>query len=116
MSDQDGRGIYEIDFADFGGPIYIGRKKGEQSRKASGIEGAVRDGLTIELRVPQDVLAINSSFILGFLGPELRAATNITEFLDKFNFLATGDQWSDFLRDEIVQAMTHAKFKNSPLL
>jgi hypothetical protein len=76
-----------IDFAKLGGPVYIGRKKGEAAREKLKLDNIDSDqGILVEVKIPTTTYSINSSFFLGLFGPSIRASGTREAFLKKFTF------------------------------
>lgn len=76
-----------IDFAALGGPVYIGRDRGEAARKKYNLDEIDRDvNCLIVVSVPDSTYSINSSFFLGFFGDSIVRAGSREAFLKKFSF------------------------------
>jgi len=76
-----------IEFAKLGGPVYIGRPRGEAARKKLNLDDIDRDGsVTVEVIIPADTYSINSSYFLGLFGDSIRAAGSREAFLKKYIF------------------------------
>lgn len=71
-----------IDLQNFrtkGSKVFTGRDRGEQDRKASGIDDLVKDSGKIELIIPEDIYSINPSYLEEFL-------VNVVQKLGKSGF------------------------------
>ena len=78
--------LLEIDFSNFGGPVYSGRAKGEMVRTDLNLDSY--DGVTGRIRViiPKSTYSVTSSFFLGLFGKSVRKAGSFDEFAKKFQF------------------------------
>lgn len=82
-----------IDFANLGGPVYIGREKGEAARKKLHLEILDSDKeMSAIVTIPATTYSINSSFFLGLFGPSIRAAGTREAFLNKFTFKCSTEE------------------------
>lgn len=77
-----------IDFAAFGGPVYVGRANGVNARRR--VNGDKLDVAEepVEVRIPEDAYSVNSSFFLGLFGPSLKHFGTREAFLDHYKFVA----------------------------
>ena len=81
-----------IDFANLGGPVYIGREKGEVARKKLSVDKLDSDpGVSVEVIIPSTTYSINSSFFLGLFGPSIRTAGTREAFLKKYIFKCSAE-------------------------
>lgn len=87
-----------IDFSTLGGPVYIGRARGESVRVKLELDMVDSSDEVINVIIPDDTYAINSSFFLGMFGISIRKAGSREQFLKKYNFKCK----SEFL--EIVES------------
>ena len=79
----------EINFRDLGGPVYIGRPKGEATRKKFRLDEIDRSETQVIIEIPDDIYSINSSYFLGMFGPSIKFAGSREAFLKKFKFSAS---------------------------
>lgn len=77
-----------IDFAELGGPVYIGRARGRKAREQLGLEEFDEGDRVVKVLIPDGTYALNSSYFLGLFGPSIRRAGSISEFKSKYPILA----------------------------
>lgn len=99
-----------IDFSDLGGPVYAGRPRGERARKQLKLDEQDKNGLVVNVRVPDDIYSLNSSFFLGLFGPSVIYFGNRNDFLKKYVFNAPS-----FVIDEIDKGIDRALAEVQPL-
>lgn len=95
-----------IDFNNLGMPVFTGRARGQESRKRLGLDNLPAEEV-VDVRIPEDVYTITSSYFLGLFGPSVRSAGSREKFLERFKFTAPAhikDKLGDFvtraLRDQ----------------
>jgi hypothetical protein len=115
MNATSGPPNVRVRLSDFGGPIYVGRPKGEAAREKLGLGAHEKTNAAVTIVVPPDTYAINSSFLLGMVGPAIKAAGTREQFLKKYAFEATREQREAFLNEAIDDAISHALIENVPL-
>lgn len=67
-----------------GARVFAGRTRGSKCRERFGLEDLDSRQVHVRISVPQDTLAITTSFLLSFLGPSMRKAGSIEAFREKF--------------------------------
>jgi len=77
-----------IEFGKLGGPVYVGRPNGEMARRKLDIDNLDRGAETVDVRVPDDTYAINSSYFLGLFGPSVVHFGSEEAFLKHYIFHA----------------------------
>jgi len=82
---------YKINFQMFGGPVYSGRKKGENANKKINLNNLNDEFKYIEIEIPDDTYSINSSFFLGLFGPIIKKFNSMDSFLNKYQFKCNED-------------------------
>lgn len=107
--------VSSVKLRDFGGPIYVGRPKGEAARKLLGLDSLEKSCGRISVVVPSDAYAINSSFLLGMIGPAIKRAGNRDAFFSLYAFEASPEQYDAFLTAALEDAVSHALVENKPL-
>lgn len=105
-----------VNLRDFGGKVYVGRPKGELGREKLRLSSAEATSDLIVIVVPPDTFAINSSFLLGLVGPAIKAMGSRDAFLQKYRFEATDQQHADFLDEAVDEAISHVLIPDKPLL
>ncbi|WP_447578276.1 hypothetical protein [Achromobacter kerstersii] len=81
--------VMKIDLANFEGPVYSGRERGETIRRQVRLDNADADaGLLVDVVVPRDAYSVTSSFFLGLFGPSIVTAGSRERFYRKFRFAA----------------------------
>lgn len=99
-----------IDFANFGGPVYAGRPKGERARLSLGLDAEDRRQSVVTVTIPADTYSLNSSFFLGLFGPSVTYFSSREKFLEKYSFRA-----ADFIMEEVERGIDRALSEVSPL-
>lgn len=100
-----------IDLSKHGGPVYIGRPKGLETRRMYNLDDADNSTVTIEVIVPKNTYTINSSFFLGLFGDSIRNSGSKDNFFKKFTFTSDKIFTSKF-EDYIRRAL----YKNKPII
>lgn len=75
-----------IDFAKLGGPVYLGRERGQKIREQFALDRIDKIDQKVVVNIPANTYSINSSFFLGLFGRSIRNAGSREEFLQKFTF------------------------------
>lgn len=84
-----GRKVKKIDLAEFEGPVFSGRDRGEAVREQTRLDEADRDNsLHVEVIVPDSTYSVTSSFFLGLFGPSIVRAGTPEKFYEKYEFHA----------------------------
>lgn len=100
-----------IDLSKHGGPVFIGRDKGELVREEYNLEEIDTSDRQVVVKIPKDTFSINSSFFLGLFGKSIRSAGTKEKFLQKFAFI-DGEQFTKTINDSISRAL----FEKTPLV
>jgi len=100
-----------INFSDFGGPVYIGRPKGEKARARFQLDLLDETDQTVFIKIPEGTYSINSSFFLGFFGKSIRSAGSRESFLKKYQFSAP-----ESLNEAIESFITRALHEKKPMI
>ena len=93
-----------IDFSKLGGPVYIGRARGRKARDVLGLEKLDKDSDLIDVKIPDDTYALNSSYFLGLFGPSIRFAGSASEFKKKYRFYGP-DHLMETIDDYVVRSL-----------
>jgi hypothetical protein len=75
-----------VDFAKFGGPVFVGRDNGLEARKRFKIFRYDGEPEQVTVRIPQDTYSVNSSFFLGLFGMSLKHFGSKERFLEHYKF------------------------------
>lgn len=75
-----------IDFSKLGGPVYVGRERGNSVRKKFSLDKLDQDPETVSVIVPDNTFSINPSFFLGLFGESIRTLGSREAFLKKYRF------------------------------
>jgi hypothetical protein len=62
----------KIDFAILGGPVFAGRRCGEQARRTLGFLDALGPEDRVDVVIPDDIYAMTGSYFLGLFGPTIQ--------------------------------------------
>ena len=62
--------------------IFVGRPNGERARKFFGLDDKKNREDSLKLVVPDNVMAINSSFFLGLFGPDVKRIGTEEDFFE----------------------------------
>lgn len=109
---SDVRGPFVVDFAKFGGPVYVGRALGKQARSRLGLDRVDAEGLAVVVRIPPTTFSVNSSFFLGLFGPSIRSAGTREEFLRRYTFEMDEERF----KESVDASIDRALFENGLLL
>lgn len=97
--------ITVIDFAGLGGPVYVGRPKGELTRRKYNLDAIDQNiSAKVVVKVPESTYSINSSYFLGLFGPSIRALGNRDAFFKKYNFQAP-DRFIERIEGYVARAL-----------
>lgn len=66
-----------------------GKERGIDARRALRLDQADAANEDVRIVVPEYLLAISDSFLLGLLAPSVERAGGLDRFLEKFHFAAT---------------------------
>lgn len=78
-----------IDFGKLGGPVFVGRTKGERVRAKYLLDDVdANENVEVSVIVPPNTFSINPSFFLAMFGGSIRSAGNKDKFLEKFKISA----------------------------
>ena len=75
-----------IDFKKLGGPVFVGRANGAQARQKLGMDRLDQQSAPIQVLIPADAYAVNSSFFLGLFGPSLTRLNSRELFFAHYQF------------------------------
>ncbi|MGH7584002.1 MAG: hypothetical protein ACREL5_12330 [Gemmatimonadales bacterium] len=89
--------------------VYAGRDRGEAVRAKAKLDEADDSPDTVEVKVPDDIFSITSSFFLGMFGKSIRKLGE-SEFRQRYRF--TGPSIGEVVEDAIHEALR----TSSPLL
>ena len=92
-----------IDFKSLGGPVYIGRERGEKARNKLKLDEIDFSDKVVDVVIPDDTYSVNSSFFLGLFGKSIRNAGNRDNFLGKYKFIC-----KDIFKDSVEKGITRA--------
>lgn len=67
-----------------GAKVFAGRIRGAKCRERFGLEDLDSRQVHVRIRVPEDTLAVTTSFLLSFLGPSMIKAGSPEAFRKKF--------------------------------
>ena len=90
------------DYRSAGSRVFAGRDRGRKVREAARLDDHDKKRDVIEVRVPEDVFSINSSFFLGMFGPSIRTLGE-DGFQKRYKF--TGKDIGRVIRDGIDEAL-----------
>lgn len=77
----------KIDLTNYGARTFTGRKNGAAARERYGLdERTVDDASEIIVSIPEDTVALTSSFLLGMFADAIRHEGSRDAFLRKFRF------------------------------
>jgi hypothetical protein len=77
-----------LDFAKFGGPVYVGRDNGIEARKRFKVHRYDTRGSQVTVRIPNETYSVNSSFFLGLFGDSFKRFGTKETFMAHYNFVA----------------------------
>src|SRR5690349_6207321 len=87
-------------FATKGVGILAGRERGALARRHLKLDDADRTGAELEVRIPDAIISVNSSFFLGLFGESVRGLGE-TEFRRRYLF--TGGPDAEAIQDEGIR-------------
>lgn len=67
-----------------GAKVFAGRLRGASCRDRFGLAELDSRNVRVRIRVPEDTLAVTTSFLLSFLGPSMVKAGSAEAFKEKF--------------------------------
>ncbi len=82
--------------------VFAGRDRGRAVRNAAQLDAVDQADATVEVRVPDDVYSINSSFFLGMFGKSVRNL-GAEEFRRRYHFV--GEDLHEFVEEGIREAL-----------
>ncbi len=100
-----------IDFKKFGGPVYVGQKKGAAVREVSRLDELDKKDIKIYVQIPRDTYSVTSSFIMGLFRASIQSCGSKKIFLDKFIF-----DCSDLIFEKAEEAIDRALIEGRPLI
>jgi len=82
--------------------VFAGRDRGRLVRAKAALEEADREPAPVEIRIPDDIFSITSSFFLGMFGPSIQrlGAENFAK-----HYLFVGKDISPIVRDGVREAL-----------
>lgn len=75
-----------IKFSELGGPVYVGRANGVEARKRVKVDLLDDVDGQIQVQIPPETYAVNSSFFLGMFGPSISRFGSSEEFFEHYQF------------------------------
>jgi hypothetical protein len=75
-----------IDFSKLGGPVFVGRANGAQARQKLKIDQLDEERAPVQVLIPEDAYALNSSFFLGMFGPSIARFNSRERFFAHYRF------------------------------
>jgi hypothetical protein len=100
-----------IDFGQLGGPVFVGRPRGEVARQKCQLPQLDAAGTGAHVVIPEATYTINSSFFLGMFGDSIRAAGSRDAFLRRYSFTVPARFWT-----VIDSSIERALFSHQPLI
>lgn len=100
-----------IDLEKLGGPVFIGRPKGEAARKKYNLDHIDNTDTKVIVLVPENAYSLNSSFFLGLFGKSISLAGSREKFLNKYEFRAPIE-----VKKDIDKYITRALYEKNPLI
>lgn len=100
-----------IDFAELGGPVYVGRDNGLAARNKCRVDELDSVAEAVRVRIPNDAYSVNSSFFLGMFGRSLAQFGTREAFLDHYHLEAPSH-----VRQALEAAMERALASRGRLL
>lgn len=100
-----------FNFSDFGGPVYIGRPKGEKARETWKLDEVDNNDEIVTIKISDDTYSINSSFFLGLFAPSIKALGSRESFLKKYQF-----SMPDTFIDTVDSCILRALHEKQPLI
>lgn len=114
MSKRDSE-VLQVDLSEYGAKVFTGRPNGVRAREHFNLTTDQRAGKHVVIRVPDETLALNSSFLLGFLGEEIRAAGSRDKFMETYQFKMP-EKFNEQLERTIIRALLREKSQNTVYL
>ena len=100
-----------INFKNLGGPVYVGRPRGEKAREKLKLDEIDKSQKCVDVIVPDDTYSINSSFFLGLFGNSIRIAGSRDAFLKKYHFVC-----KEMFNDTIEKGIQRALQEKTPIM
>ena len=100
-----------LNFSDLGGPVYVGRDRGEAARVKWKLDDADARDERFVVTIPDGTFSINSSFFLGLFGKSIKKAGSREAFLSRYQFVGEAR-----FREKIDEAIERALFEGKTLL
>jgi hypothetical protein len=85
-----------------GSQVFAGRERGQKVRAAARLDEIDRTDNEVEIRVPEDIYSLNSSFFLGMFGDSVRRFGE-TEFRRRYRFV--GEDLEALINEGIREAL-----------
>jgi hypothetical protein len=89
--------------------VFSGREKGEAIRERVGLNRLDTENVIVTIRVPDQIVSLNSSFFLGLFAESIRRL-GIEGFDRKYQF-----KCSDVVREDIERGKRQAQNTSNPL-
>lgn len=77
------------EYRSHGAKVYAGRERGLAAREKAGIDQMDAGTEPVEIRIPEDVFSVNSSFFIGMFGASIKKLGE-AEFRRRFVFSGPG--------------------------
>ena len=78
--------VPKIDLHEYQARIFTGRNNGRMARDRFQVKRKFKEAEYVDVEVPRDTMALNSSFLLGMLGDEMAQCGSRDAFLKRFHF------------------------------
>jgi len=78
----------KIDFKELGGPVFVGRERGNRVREKFNLDQIDTSDEKIQIIVPEDTYSINPSFFLALFGKSIRTLGDKEAFFKKYEIKA----------------------------
>lgn len=88
MTSAANRRIDEIDFGKLGGPVYVGRDKGQHVRARLDLDSVDLQRGEVRVRIPPSTYSVNSSFFLGMFGESIVRLGSSEKFFQHYRIEA----------------------------
>ena len=82
--------------------VFAGRARGKQVRARVGLDEADQRGELVEIRIPEDIFSITSSFFLGMFGPSIQKLGK-EQFVKQYTFV--GKNIDQIIDDAVHEAL-----------
>jgi hypothetical protein len=94
-----------IDFQALGGPVFVGRANGAAARRKLAVDQLDLSPDPIEVRIPAQTYAVNSSFFLGLFGPSILRFATPDRFLQHY-VIKSSDHVAESIRLAVERALS----------